>query len=84
MSINDLVAFATGVRFAIDTIEMIEIDDKVAARTGIASGEQWLAVRGFRHTDRQCELPVRTEVYITRESRPSAGYCSATAGRSST
>src|ERR1700752_354811 len=26
MSINDLVAFATDVRFAIDTIEMIEID----------------------------------------------------------
>src|SRR6201987_5758461 len=35
MSINDLVAFATGVRFAIDTIEMIEIDDKLASRTGI-------------------------------------------------
>ena len=67
MSINDLVAFATGVRFAIDTIEMIEIDDKLAARTGIASGEQWLAVRGFRHTEGS-ELPVCwTEVYITRE-----------------
>lgn len=67
MSINDLVAFATGVRFAIDTIEMIEIDDKLAARTGIASGEQWLAVRGFRHTEGS-ELPVCwTEVYINRE-----------------
>jgi DNA-binding transcriptional regulator YhcF (GntR family) len=38
LSINDLVAFATGVRFAIDTIE---IDDKLASRTGIASGEKW-------------------------------------------
>jgi len=67
MSINDLVAFATGVRFAIDTIEMIEIDDKLSARTGIASGEQWLAVRGFRHTEGS-DLPVCwTEVYITRE-----------------
>src|ERR1700712_3295491 len=67
MSINDLVAFATGVRFAVDTIEMIEIDDKLAARTGIARGEQWLAVRGFRHTEGS-ELPVCwTEVYITRE-----------------
>ena len=67
MSINDLVAFATGVRFAIDTIEMIEIDDKLSARTGIASGEQWLAVRGFRHTEGS-ELPVCwTEVYINRE-----------------
>ncbi len=67
MSINDLVAFATGVRFAVDSIEMIEVDDKLAARTGIARGEQWLAVRGFRHTEGS-ELPVCwTEVYITRE-----------------
>jgi GntR family transcriptional regulator len=67
MSINDLVAFATGVRFAIDTIEMIEIDDELASRTGIASGEQWLSVRGFRHTEGS-ELPVCwTEVYINRE-----------------
>jgi GntR family transcriptional regulator len=67
MSINDLVAFATGVRFAIDTIEMIEIDDKLSVRTGIAGGEQWLAVRGFRHTEGS-ELPVCwTEVYINRE-----------------
>lgn len=67
MSINDLVAFATGVRFAIDTIEMIEIDDELAARTGLASGESWLTVRGFRHTEGS-ELPVCwTEVYIHRE-----------------
>jgi len=67
MSINDLVAFATGVRFAIETIEMIEIDDKLSARTGIAKGEQWLSVRGFRHTEGG-ELPVCwTEVYINRE-----------------
>lgn len=67
MSINDLVAFATGVRFAIDTIEMIEIDDKLSSRTGIASGENWLAVRGFRHTEGN-EFPVCwTEVYINRE-----------------
>src|SRR6201996_7708963 len=57
MSINDLVAFATGVRFAVDAIEMIEIDDKLSVRTGIAVGEEWLAVRGFRHTEGS-ELPV--------------------------
>lgn len=67
MSINDLVAFATGVRFAIDTIEMIEIDDELALRTGIPAGENWLAVRGFRHTEGS-ELPVCwTEVYINRD-----------------
>src|ERR1700749_2740842 len=57
MSINDLVAFATDVQFAIDTIEMIEIDDKLAGRTGIASGEQWLSVRGLRHAEDN-EFPV--------------------------
>ncbi|MEO8316832.1 MAG: GntR family transcriptional regulator [Bradyrhizobium sp.] len=67
MSINDLVAFATGVRFAIDTIELIEIDDELALRTGIPNGENWLAVRGFRHTEGN-ELPVcYTEVYINRD-----------------
>jgi DNA-binding GntR family transcriptional regulator len=67
MSINDLVAFATDVRFAIEAIEMIEIDDKLAVRTGIASGEQWLFVGGLRHTEGS-ELPVCwTEVYINRE-----------------
>ena len=61
------MAFATGVRFAIETIEMIEIDDKLSARTGIARGESWLAVLGFRHTEGS-EWPVCwTEVYINRE-----------------
>src|SRR5882757_4483756 len=41
MSINDLVAFATGVRFEIETIEMVVADDKLSSRTGIASGENW-------------------------------------------
>jgi DNA-binding GntR family transcriptional regulator len=67
MSINDLVAFATEVRFAIEAIEMIEIDAKLSARTGIASGEQWLTVRGFRHSEGS-EWPVCwSEVYINRE-----------------
>jgi GntR family transcriptional regulator len=67
MSINDLVAFATGVRFAIDQIELIEIDDKLSVRTGIASNEEWLAVCGLRHTEGS-EFPVCwTEVYINRE-----------------
>src|SRR5713226_4283790 len=44
MSINDLVAFATGVRFAIDTIEMVVADDELAARIGVASGDEWLSV----------------------------------------
>src|SRR5258707_13590565 len=43
MSINDLVAFATGVRFDIDAIEMITVDGKLATRLGIAGGDEWLS-----------------------------------------
>lgn len=66
MSINDLVAFATGARFAIESITMITVDDDVAARTGLSIGEEWLAVRGFRQSD-GAEFPLcRTEYYVNR------------------
>lgn len=66
MSINDLVAFATTARFAIESINMITVDDDVAARTGLGSGEQWLAVRGYRQSE-GADFPLcRTEYYINR------------------
>lgn len=67
MSINDLVAFATGVRFRIDTIEMIAADAALAARIGCPSGERWLAVRGLRHTAESDPPVCWTEVYINPE-----------------
>ncbi|WP_130578911.1 hypothetical protein [Bradyrhizobium sp. Leo170] len=83
MSINHLVAFATGVRFAIEAIEMIEIDDKLAVRTGIASGEHWFSIRGFRHTEGS-EFRCAGPRSISTGSLPrGAGYCSTTEGRSS-
>ena len=67
MSFNDLVTFATGVRFRIDTTEMITTDAKLAARIGACAGDRWLAVRGFRYTG-DGEPPVCwTEVYINAE-----------------
>jgi DNA-binding GntR family transcriptional regulator len=43
------------------------IDEKLASRTGLASGEEWLAVRGFRQTE-GAEFPVCwTEYFINRE-----------------
>src|ERR1700742_2446911 len=48
MSINDLVAFATDARFETDSIAMVTIDDELAARTGLTTGEQWLTVSGYR------------------------------------
>jgi GntR family transcriptional regulator len=69
MSINDLLAFASGTHFAIESIAMIAIDDELAARTGLSAGEQWLTVRGFRQadgTDSPSSTLCRTEYYINR------------------
>ena len=67
MSINDLVAFAIGTRFAIESIKMVLIDGKLASRTGLASGDEWLSVCGFRHKD-GVESPLCwTEYYINRD-----------------
>jgi DNA-binding GntR family transcriptional regulator len=66
MSINDLVAFATGARFAIESIAMVTIDDELAARTGLTTGEQWLTVRGFRQAESSEPALCRTEYYINR------------------
>lgn len=66
MSINDLVAFATEARFAIDSINMETLGDEAAARTGLGSGEEWLAVSGFRQSEGADFQLCRTEYYINR------------------
>jgi DNA-binding GntR family transcriptional regulator len=67
MSINDLLAFATRSRFAIESMKMVLIDKKLASRTGLASGDEWLEVRGFGHTE-GVEVPVCwAEYYINRD-----------------
>ncbi len=48
MSIDDLLAFATGAKFTIESNAMVTIDDDLAARTGLEVGSEWLAVRGYR------------------------------------
>jgi GntR family transcriptional regulator len=66
MSINDLLAFASGARFTIESNAMVAIDEELAARTGLAGGDVWLAVRGFRQAE-GAEYPVcATEYYINR------------------
>jgi hypothetical protein len=67
MSINDLLAFAVGVRFAVESIAMIVIDRKLARRTGLAIGEEWLAIEGFRHAEDTGAPVCWTEYYIHRE-----------------
>jgi len=63
-SFEDLITYAIGVRFAIDGMEMVTADAKLAARIGGAAGDHWLQVRGFRYAE-ESALPVCwTEVYI--------------------
>jgi GntR family transcriptional regulator len=66
MSINDLLAFASGAQFQIESNAMVPIDAELAERTGLGLGEQWLAVRGYRR-DADTDIPIcRTEYYINR------------------
>jgi DNA-binding GntR family transcriptional regulator len=62
--ISDLVTFATGARFVIDTMEVTEADATLARRIGGAPGQRWLAVRGFRYTDESAPPLCQTEVFI--------------------
>jgi GntR family transcriptional regulator len=66
MSINDLIAFAAGTQFVIESNAMVIIDDDQAARTGLATGTEWLAVHGYRQADGASAPICRTEYYINR------------------
>jgi len=67
MSINDLLALATGARFAIESMQMVTIDEELAARTGLKPGEEWLTVRVYGHID-NVETPVSwAEYFIHRD-----------------
>lgn len=66
-SINDLVAFAHGTRYQIESMQVVTSDQELAQRLGCAVGYQWLAIAGNRYAP-DSELPVcRTEVFIDAE-----------------
>ncbi|UXA17286.1 GntR family transcriptional regulator [Mycobacterium sp. SMC-4] len=66
MSIDDLLAFAQGAQFAIETNATVTVDDELAARTGLPLATEWLAVSGYRRTDDDATPMCRTEYYINR------------------
>ncbi|HET7741657.1 MAG TPA: GntR family transcriptional regulator [Mycobacterium sp.] len=66
MSINDLLAFAAGARFAIESNAMVTLDEDLAAHTGLPVGSEWLVVRGTRQSDDNPVPICRTEYYINR------------------
>ena len=67
MSIDDLLAFASGALFVIESNGMVIVDAELAARTGLTVGETWLAVRGFRRAEGAAFPVCHTEYYINRE-----------------
>lgn len=66
MSIDDLLAFAQGARFAIETNAMVTVDEALAERTGLTLGTEWLAVSGYRRVDDATAPTCRTEYFINR------------------
>jgi DNA-binding GntR family transcriptional regulator len=66
MTINDLLAFASGADLDIESTRMVVIDAELAARTGLPQGQEWLAVRGFRQAVGAEYTHCWTEYYINR------------------
>jgi GntR family transcriptional regulator len=67
VSINDLMAFASDAHFAIETIKMVAMDQKLALRTGLPLESEWLMVCGCRQLD-DARLPVCwTDYFINRK-----------------
>lgn len=66
MSINDLVDFAKGTRFVIESTNMVTIDAKLALRTGLPENSEWLEIYGYRHSEGLGTPVCWTEYYINR------------------
>jgi len=66
MSIDDLLAFASGTRLAIASISTVAMNRKLAARTGLPAGEAWLQVLGRRLAQGEDTPECLTEYYIHR------------------
>jgi DNA-binding GntR family transcriptional regulator len=63
-SINDLVTFAVGLRFDIESMEMEIADAALADRIGGAAGDRWLVVRGYRQSDQSALPACWAEVFV--------------------
>jgi DNA-binding GntR family transcriptional regulator len=66
MTINDLLAFASGAELDIESTQMVTLDAELAARTGLPEGDQWLTVLGFRQAVDADYTHCWTEYYINR------------------
>lgn len=71
-SISDLLAWANDTHLEIESIGMITVDSKLAARIGIPAGEEWLRAHGLRLRDDN-DLPVSWIEYYIHRSFASVG-----------
>ena len=83
MSINDLLAFASGAQLAIESNAMVTVDDHLAERTGLSVGTEWLAVSGYRRATAPPHRSARPSTTSTALSPRSAGCCNGIRARSS-
>lgn len=67
MSIGDLLDFAQGARFIIQSIRMQAIDGETAARLGLPNGEERLVALGVRQSSDEGGPLCWTEYYIHRD-----------------
>ncbi|RTL64946.1 MAG: GntR family transcriptional regulator [Hyphomicrobiales bacterium] len=66
-SIEELLQYATRVRYQVSRSGIVIADDRMAERLGCQKGDRWLRVEGFRYADGE-RLPVCwTEVFIRAE-----------------
>ncbi|MGE2714047.1 GntR family transcriptional regulator [Mycolicibacterium litorale] len=66
MSIDDLLAFAAGAQFTIESNTTVTVHAELADKTHLAVGSEWLAVQGYRQADATATPICRTEYYINR------------------
>lgn len=66
MTINDLLAFASGAGLDIEATRMVTLDAELASRTGLPEGQEWLTVLGFRQAVGAEYTHCWTEYYINR------------------
>ena len=66
MSINDLLAFASGAQLAIESNAMVTVDDDLAARTGLRVGDGMAGRARLPAADGTAAPVCATEYYINR------------------
>ena len=67
MSINDLVEFANDTRLTIESIATLPLDKKLADRTALPEGEEWLVIVGTRDSEKDGTPKCCIEYYINRD-----------------